>query len=499
MVKHFASLTPEASALTVRGKTYSYEQLAVSAEKLSEVIRATFGSGKRIGVIANRDASAYMGLLSTLGSGNAYVPLSPTHPAARNEQILDTADISAIITRLEDVHHIRSELNFGGPVITIDADLAYTLFCDGQSIERPAESDGTAYILFTSGSTGTPKGVPITHSNIMAYFEHCASRYCLTPQDRIAQVSELTFDLSVFDMIAAWGSGACLCVMQAIEIVAPARFINTHKISVWLSVPSVISLLLRSNALEAESFPTLRWSLFCGEPLYAHAAEAWALAAPNSSVENLYGPTELTVSCAVYAFERASHNRDLRAALPIGLVHASLAYFIADEGGNPVTAGESGELCVTGPQKFVGYWRNPEASRKAHFKLGQTEYYRTGDRMRTLPDGSLCFLGRLDDQVKINGYRVELGEIEAWLIKAPGIEQCAAVAGTDTMGVSRITAYATGTFDYNQVVGYMKTKLPVYMIPHEVVALEKLPLNSNGKIDRPSLRSWAIRSQDEIE
>ena len=197
-----------------------------------------------------------------------------------------------------------------------------------------------AYLLFTSGSSGRPKGVPVTHRNIRSFLDTNLARYRFTPQDRLSQTFDQTFDLSMFDLFMAWESGASVCVVQPIELLAPARAVERLGISVWFSVPSVANRLLDQAALLPGSLPGLRWSLFCGEALPRATAEAWQAAAPGSVLENLYGPTELTVACAVYRWDDGhSPAQCVNGVVPIGRIYPGLAFRVLDGARRDVAPG----------------------------------------------------------------------------------------------------------------------------------------------------------------
>jgi amino acid adenylation domain-containing protein len=344
-----------------------------------------------------------------------------------------------------------------------------------------------AYLLFTSGSTGRPKGVPIAHRNVTAFLEHNQRRYQLTSADRLSQTFDQTFDLSIFDLFMAWNAGAAVCSLQPIQLLAPFRFLEQHRVSVWFSVPSVAALMQRQGTLRPGSLPTLRWSLFCGEALPASTAEAWQAAAPQSIVENLYGPTELTIACSTYRWDPVRSPAEcVQGLVPIGRVYDGLRELIVDDQQRPVGPGEVGELCVAGPQTFAGYWRAPELTAERVLSYGGARYYRTGDLVRRTETGALAYLGRGDHQVKIGGYRIELGEVEAALRRAGCIEAAALAHPAATP--DGIVAFVSGAVEVGQLEAALRQQLPGYMVPRAIHVAEPMPLNANGKVDRGALR-----------
>ena len=350
----------------------------------------------------------------------------------------------------------------------------------------PIEPDDLAYLLFTSGSTGEPKGVPITHRNITSFLVTCQDRYRLGPDDRLSHGFEPGFDLSVFDLFMAWQVGARTCVLSPLELLTAPRAVERLGLTVWFSVPSLIGLLRRKSLLAPDAMPTLRWSLFCGEPLSLGSARAWKDAAPGSVVENLYGPTELTLACSAQRFDpQETPASCVNGIVPIGELFPGLRGLVVD-----------GELCVAGPQTFPGYWRRDDLTAAACFEREGERYYRTGDRVRRLGDGRLAHLGRIDQQLKVNGHRVEAGEIEAALLARPGVLEAVVVPEPAEDGVvSALRAWlvlAPGSTAPTREE--LRDRLPDALLPGRIEVVDVLPRNASGKIDRRALVGCRVGS-----
>jgi acyl-CoA synthetase (AMP-forming)/AMP-acid ligase II len=251
----------------------------------------------------------------------------------------------------------------------------------------------------------------------------------------------------------------------------------------------------KKNLLRPGSMPTLKWSLFCGEPLPAASADAWQEAAPNSIVENLFGPTELTIACTVHRWTRDEPRDGLvHDFVPIGRPLEGLGAMLVDDALKPVAEGEPGELVMSGPQTVPGYWQDPGRTAERFVQLPispfeQRRFYRTGDRVVRMAGGAYAYIGRTDHQIKVMGFRVELGDIEAVLASGSGVVQAAAVGWPIEDG------HATGTVGFvvgpDADVAALRTtaqeKLPAYMVPSEILKLDEFPLNVNGKVDRAAL------------
>ncbi|WP_028183520.1 amino acid adenylation domain-containing protein [Salinispora arenicola] len=489
-------------ALEVGAERLTYRSLAQRAGELTDALRQAGVTGRptRVGLLAGRSVAAYAGYLAVQRLGATVVPLNPAFPPARNAAIAAAAGLEVILSEQGTLPGCTM------PTVAAAVDPQAPEF--GKVPELPQldrSPDDLAYILFTSGSTGRPKGVPITHRNLSSYLTEVIPRYHTGPGCRLSQAFDLTFDVSVFDMFVAWGSGATLVVPTADELLAPVGFISSRAITHWCSVPSIISFTRRMRALRERSMPTLRYSVFAGEPLTLQQAEAWQRAAPQSRIDNLYGPTEATVTCAGYRLPAnpAQWPRSANDTVPIGIVHSGVEQLVLDEDGRP--AGK-GELCLRGPQRFPGYLDpTDDAGRfvrvhdgvvtelEPEDQVDQGCWYRTGDRVGVY-DGTLVHLGRLDQQVKVHGYRVELGEVEATLRTHPGVGDAVVLAHPDDRGDTDLYAVCTGTAPPDELIAGLRTRLPAYMVPREVTVVDCLPLNANGKTDRRALSEQLARA-----
>jgi len=359
--------------------------------------------------------------------------------------------------------------------------------------EPAATPDAIAYLLFTSGSTGIPKGVMVAHRNVTSYLDYMVDRYEITERDRVSQMFDLTFDLSVFDMFMAWERGAYVCCPSQKTLIKPGKFVRDMELTVWFSVPSTVAFMKQLGMLKPRQYESLRLSLFCGEPLPVSSATAWLEAAPNSFLENLYGPTELTISCTLYRWdELRSHSESELEIVPIGYPHPGMNVLVADHNLNEVAPGEAGELLMNGPQMSLGYWKDPEKTAAAFvIPPGKSDvYYRTGDRVRR-PIGNrpLTHLGRTDFQVKVLGHRVELGEIEAVVRKISGLDGVIALGWPVTSsGCGGIEVFLEGEVKEKDVLrSAVASALPEYMVPRRFHCMARLPRNVNDKFDRKAM------------
>ncbi|ADD40861.1 amino acid adenylation domain-containing protein [Stackebrandtia nassauensis] len=469
----------DSPALEVGGMRLTYRQLRERARRLAaRLIAANDGRApRRVGLLASRSLGTYAGYLGILWTGAAVVPLSPDHPNARVRDIAKAAELDLVVT---DPGGAGTDP--GVPVVSAeDVDSA------AAPPYREPDPEDVAYIIFTSGSTGAAKGVPISHRNISSYLEQIAARYEIGPGSRVSGNFELTFDGSVHDLFVTWSRGGTLVVPSRSQLLSPVMAVNNLELTHWFSVPSLISFAAKLETLTPGCMPTLRWSLFGGEAVPLAAARQWRQAAPNSRLEVLYGPTELTIASTAFRLPADPVDWPVTSngIAPIGSRLPRLELRVVDESG---ATADTGELCVRGPQRFGGYLDpGDDAGAFLPGGGGEADWYRTGDRVAQ-QDGYLVYLGRSDHQVKIHGHRIEPGEIEAELRRLPGVRDATVLAVPSSGGDPELTAAVCGSDCVpEELYNTLRDRLPAYMLPRRIAALDQLPLNTNGKIDRRAL------------
>jgi len=503
---------PERPALVIGGKALTYAALHRRAAQIARaILDSGCARGELVGIFAQRSHTAFVGILGAVMAGCGYVPLNPSFPTARlrsmsegvnvlitEPQALDSLD-ALLAAAAEPITVIGPEIERFGP---LPLSLSRHRFVGADEIDtlaplpeaRRALPDDIAYLLFTSGSTGAPKGVPVLQRNVGAYLDHIAERFDLGPDDRASQTFELTFDLSVHDLFATWQAGASLCVLSSRAVFAPARFIVDHGLTVWFSVPSVAMMMARLRLLRPGAFPTLRLALFCGEALPLNTLRLWSAAAPNARVENLYGPTEATIAITGFRWAGETSTRLCRRGIvPIGMPFPGQRAELADERGGLVSGSGRGELLLAGTQVTTGYWRAPDQTASRFIRLPgcpDLQWYRTGDIVERDEEGCLHFVGRADSQIKLNGNRIELQEVDAALREATGSDLAVSVLGPSAEdGLRAIVGCidAAITRDDAAVLRRCAELLPAYMMPARLHRVRGMPLNINGKIDRAAL------------
>jgi amino acid adenylation domain-containing protein len=507
---------PNRPAVIVQGTSLSYRQLRKTAIRIAASIQAhQEGSWTPLtAVFAHRSATAFAGVLGALLAGNGYVPLNRTFPLTRTRLMLERSQCRSIVVDAGSLPQLDAlQDGDNGQLLLIAPDLEdprgyrerwpQHIFVGSGDLEgyaawrEPAvDRDAIAYLLFTSGSTGAPKGVMVAHRNVTSFVDYTADRLDFTERDIVSQMFDLTFDLSAFDMFVSWERGACVCCPSQKTLINPGQFIRGHRLTIWFSVPSTVSLMKQLGLLKPGGFPSLRLSLFCGEPLPVSCADAWLRAAPNSILENLYGPTELTIACTSYRWdpERSPAESEL-GIVPIGFPHRGMNVLVADKGLNEVNPAAEGELLMNGPQMSLGYWRDSERTSSAFVvPPGRKDiFYRTGDRVRRpAGDGPLTHLGRIDSQVKILGHRVELGEVEAVVRQTSGRDGVVAIGWPATLsGYGGVEVFIEGqSVDVSRLRSAVASRLPDYMVPRGWHVLSRLPRNVNGKLDRKALLAF---------
>ncbi|TRV71428.1 AMP-binding protein [Streptomyces sp. 130] len=450
-----------------------------------------------VGVLAGKSPDAYTAILACLFTGVPMVPLQPSFPVLRTLHMLEAAGVEALIVDAEAVPALE-KLRAEGVVLPALLDggaegadgVVRPVSTARLTRPHPVAPDDVAYVLFTSGSTGRPKGVPVTHANGAHYFDLLDARYDFGPHDVFSQNFDLNFDCAMFDLFCAWGAGATLVAVPPGAYRDLPGFVTDQGITVWFSTPSVIGLVRRTGGLTKGSLPSLRWSFFAGEAVTCQDVTDWQYSASGSAVENLYGPTELTITITRHRWSpETSPGISVAGVVPIGPVHAGHAWMLINEDGEQED--REGELCVAGPQLTAGYL-DPADDAGRFLERHGVRYYRTGDRIRVGEDGQLLYLGRLDQQVQVRGVRVELAEIEEALRRCPGVEDAVAVPVPSDQGIT-LAAFHTGEgVPPVALARELSLTLPRAVLPQHFFHIAEFPLNSNRKIDRRALLGQAL-------
>ncbi|MEA2736155.1 MAG: hypothetical protein QOE14_2606 [Humisphaera sp.] len=506
-----SKLIPERRALVVDDRAYTYGELAEQAARVAAWVKAQSNRSDRpprVGILAARSFETYAGILGTAWTGATYIPLNPRQPADRLESILRRVKLDAIIVDekgaplLKDLAGVIPPSTLAGPSVTEgtagDHATPWSALPEQPKNFPPPVSlapDHPVYVIFTSGTTGIPKGVVAVAGGVAHYLAISKALYRMTPDDRVAQCSETTFDVSTYEMYTAWEAAAALHVVPEYELMMPGAFIRRHELTMWSCVPSVVLTMRRARQLEPGSYPTIRGTYFIGEPLALTTVAAWRAAAPNSFINNEYGPTETTVACTVHCIVGEPVETKGRGTVSIGNVYPGMRAAVRSADGKWLGPNEIGELALSGAQMSAGYLDDPEQTARRfptldHPEYGRAVWYLTGDFAYADEQGLLHCLGRMDNQVKILGHRVELEDVEANLRQVCGTDLVAAVAWPVVDG------HATGLVGF--VCGAslppaaardeLRKRVPVYMVPRRLLALENMPLNANGKTDRKALK-----------
>ncbi len=525
-----AARQPQRPAVASGGCLLTYQELDRLSNKVARsLVRLGVAPGDRVAILAPKSAAAVIGVYGALKAGACYVPLDPKAPAERLSHIVRDSGAAVIVAdeaRTSQAAALAGAVPRPRGVVVVasgpgrpEREEAAVAPAQGAAIvpwaavagepaeplaeERAIETD-LAYILYTSGSTGTPKGVTISHRNSLTFVDWAAAAAGLSEQDRVCSPAPLHFDLSVFDVFATCQAAACLTVLPdgaATFPVSIARWLEAERISVWYSVPSVLTLLACYGSLQRFDLSGLRTVIFAGEVFPPRYLARLMAELPHSRYLNWYGPTETNVCTA---FEVPAGWADARPT-PIGTACANTEVFAVTSDGHRVSQpGEMGELYVRGPSLMRGYWgqsaKTSEALVRNPFRPESDELvYRTGDLVTLEPDGNYAYLGRRDSMVKIRGYRVELGEVEAALYRHPAIREAAVLPVPDELLGSRlravVTADSAGNLTRESVLDHCRQWLPGYMVPDIVEFREALPRTSTGKVDRAGL----AQEQHELE
>lgn len=495
MMKHLtdgflASLErhPDRPALEAGDVAWTYRELAREARAIAAVLARDHATARLIAVWADRSAGCYAAILGALLSGKGYVALPPGHGDEKLARMLRAVGLPPVAAPRAGKQRLDATFAFDDARLTF-VDLSPAGHPVPVATAEIPATHAPAYVAFTSGSTGEPKGVAVTHANAAAYLASVLDAYRPVETDRISGAFDLGFDASVHDMFLAWSSGACLCVVPDGTPAEIAAFLRERKLTVWFSLPHLVADLAAAGCLSPGAFPTLRLSLFGGEPLPRESVRRWREAAPGSLVENLYGPTETTIAIARHRCDPEPAGTGL---CPIGRPFPGHEARLVD-----------GELYLNGPQVTAGYLNDERKTRARFVEIpgAAGSWFRTGDLVRE-EGGVLHFVGRRDNQIKVRGQRIELEEIEQALRDSVGTLQSAVVPWRVENGVALAVV---GFVVMRQAIRSPRgeplpdrfwregcvRRLPREAVPRMVFMVPSFPLSASGKLDRDKIARLA--------
>jgi amino acid adenylation domain-containing protein len=487
LVEAQARRTPDAPAVAFEGAKLTYAELERRASRLArELQRRGAGPDARVGLFVERSLDMVVAILGILKSGAAYVPIDTAYPQERVSFMIADAGIELAVSQssLEVQTLAIDSLDWSG---------------DAEPLEKAVRPEHLAYVIYTSGSTGRPKGVCIEHRHIVNYVRGVAERLELEPGMHHAIVSTIAADLGNTVLFPALASGGCLHVIsraRAENGALLAEYFARERIDVLKIVPSHFAAL-QSGRNGAAPMPARRLVLG-GEASRLDWIASLRALAPGCVIFNHYGPTETTVGVLTHRVGSAPAVTPT-GALPLGKPLPGSRVYVLDESGAPVKPGEKGEIHIGGAGVARGYLGRPELTAERFVadcfsSEDGARLYRTGDLARELADGSLEFCGRADHQVKVHGFRVELGEIESTLKTHADVRDAVVIAREEERGERKLVACVVSTLATAALRDYLTARLPPYMVPSAFVRLERLPLNANGKVDRQQLAALAPES-----
>ena len=480
--------TPEAEALRDGRRSMTFRELDLRANRLANhLARLGVGPETVVGLCVERSVDTVVGMIGILKAGGAYLPLDPAYPRERLAFMVEDSGTAVVVTQ----EQLLAELPSGGARVCLDRDRAEISQAAAEAPKSGVATGNLAYLIYTSGSRGVPKGVAITHRSVLAMLEWAKEVFGEEERAGVLAATSICFDLSVFELFLPLCWGGKVHVVENLLSLAQGPVGEIRMIS---GVPSVMAGLLSAGTIPT----TVRTVVLGGEPLPGRLVEDLYRLGHVRRVFDCYGPTEDTVF-STWALREAGGPSTI--GRPISNTRA----YVLDPWRHPVPIGVPGELFLGGAGLARGYIGRPALTAESYVPdpFGAepgARLYRTGDLVKYHKDGSLEFLGRTDDQVKVHGFRVELGEIEFHLRQHPAVESAVAVVREDHPGHLRLVAYTTSrdglVAEPAELRGYLRDKLPEHLVPSAFVAVESLPLTSSGKIDRERLRELEVPSED---
>ncbi len=474
-------------AFVINGEEWSYAGFHSIVEQIYQFICDK--DEKYFFLYATDDIRTYASIVALWFAGKAYVPLNPNQPKERHLEVMESVGAHYVLS---------SDKKYAVEINGINVMPTWNLSATGYNIKNiipkhDISDNELAYILFTSGSTGKPKGVPITRGDLAAFIDSMNNiGLDITSEDRCLQPFDLTFDFSVSSYVIPLVKGACVYTIpnKATKFTYIAELLEEHHLTVLQMVPSMIRNLL--PYMDEVDVSSVRYNILCGEALTGKVIRPWHEANPEMISYNMYGPTEDTVFCTYYLVNKSNINNLLAAndIVSIGKTFKNNEVLLVDDNNKDIEiANIEGELCLCGEQLTPGYWKNEKENAEKFFEKDGKRYYRSGDICYYAEDGNLMYVSRKDFQVKINGFRVELGEIENRYAAISGGKYSVVLPYTNQQGNTELAIVIEGKeYDYKEHQTALANALPAYEVPARWLFIRSIPLNQNGKVDRKAIR-----------
>ncbi len=510
-------------AIKTANEDISYNELYRRSISIADFI--SINKYKKVAILGYRSVNVYAVILAAIFANQTYVPLNPRFPVKRTIEMILDSDVDAVIVCKECASYLKKllkEAKIDKEVIVEESDefnehnfsnaLSYNITrfsftaTDkteiGESSKINFDENKPIYVIYTSGTTGKAKGVIVSYFHFFSYIEKILNYYNYNENDVFSQMSEITFDLSLQDLCSSILSGGTLIPIPKEYLFCPAPIISKYKITVFHAVPYVISMLKKMEMLDPDLMNSIRISIFVGEPLWYEQVRDWIKSCPNSVVYNTYGPTETTVIIMRYKvydpkIMTIDSLKDLEGVVPLGIPFPRAKAGIFNDYNVELTKNEIGQIYLAGDQVGLGYLNSKEKTNEAFLNLDGTLWYKTGDNGYVDDNGNFIFKGRRDDQVKINGFRVDLLEIDEKLRLASKRRAMSIPLRNELNQITNLVAAVEGDEDNRikeDIVSTLKNYLPFYMQVHDIVFIKEFPVNYNGKLDRKALTQQVFDS-----